>query len=280
MRRVADKRGWIRVAIEQHAGRLMIMSLGAGGWIWCLSMFDPMVTGEFLGGVAASAALIVAGYLAPVLKRLILSKDGFQLETHDRTDQDENRTAAVEMTTADQPVEIENEADDVIEAARFMTAQLALQGILNPSVFHGCDLFIYLLDSVDGHLRPFYGTRDNVGDQKPWKPGVGAVGKAYLHTEFVLAAGPEAQDDTHGLDVDQQREHAGLRAVAAAPIITLTGETIGVVSASERTAHSELFLTTQDAQELLTESALLCARVLIDLLGLFIDVADEDLQPA
>jgi len=241
-----------------------------------------METGEFMTGAALSGLLIVGGYLSPVIKKIALHKGGIEIETHDLLRQrEENRDAATELSSEAERGEItvEPESEDITEAARVMTAELAFNAILDTSLFGGCDLHMYLLDADLGALRPFFGSSPRILDQRPWEPGVGAVGSAYQRQEFVLVQGQETHDGTYGLDPDQQDQHSDLQAVAAIPITNANDETIGVLAASER-GHdpAALFLVGIEARELLASAALLCARVLVDLLGVFADGDDDGNQ--
>jgi hypothetical protein len=263
--------GWVKAAVERHAGRLFIMSPGAA------AVASVIIAPSRYSDVALpivmliGAGLLVGGYLAPSLKEFVVDKTGLRLSTREPSERlEENREQTTEMTTGEEAT-IEDDPGELAAGARVLTAELALAQALDRETFHGCDLYMYLLDGTINRLRPFYGTSDRAASQPPWEIGQGAVGTAFELCDFVLVVGDDTTNATYGLNLDQQGEHGGLLAVAALPILNGSGIVIGVLSASDRSSGT--YLATPEARKMLTLAAAVCARVLVDLLGLFTDDA-------
>gem|GEM_PF-2095557 len=249
-----------------------MMAVAAVVMCFALNKFRPMTDSEFKWGLGIGALLMVLGYLAPSIKRFVVSKSGVLVETHDRSDENERREEAVSTSAeleSGQPTVTPSEA---VWKARFYAASLAMEAILEPAFFDGAVLHVYLMDEDAGGLVPAFEASPRVVAQRPWRPGVGVVGKAFLLGEFIVAIGAEASDGTHGLDDEQQAEHESLAAVAATPILNAEGSVLGVLAASEREKDPEECLLATEVGRLRVEAAAeACARVLVDLLGIFSD---------
>ncbi len=235
-----------------------------------MNKFVPMTDSEFRTAVVAGGTLMLGGYMAPLVKKLRAGRDGIDFETHERPEI-ESRDAALELT---EEVHSEGGAsvlvNETIDAARFFTADVAIQALLEagtPIRFH-----LYLMDSEMRGLVPIFEVDDErLQAQAPWPPGSGVVGTAFSTKQFTLAVGSETSDGTFGLTAEQQEQHGALRAVAATPVFNAVGTVIAVLSGSD--PESESRLATEEMQQLMSVVADGCARILIDLLEWFADDA-------
>jgi hypothetical protein len=93
------------------------------------------------------------------------------------------------------------------------------------------DLTLYVLDQDAGELVPAYPDPGRGPDDvRVFKPGVGAVGRAYLGRRVVYARGPAVSDPSFGLSSAQMDFYSGFSSVAALAIRD-GDQVVGVVSA-------------------------------------------------
>lgn len=261
--------------IEAHAGRLAIMTPGVAGLGYSLVWANRLPTVMQYTAPTICGGLILAGYLAPVIKSFVINREGFRMETREPSQRiEENRERTAEITTGqDKVVDIDDGDQEIVEFSRVNAADAALTALLNTGGLDLCDSTIYV--PADGQLVPFFSTVARpFEEQPPWPIGRGAVGTAYRDVKFVLAAGDEARDETYGLDADQQSQHATLDAVAAIPIVDGDRQPIGVLAASARGHDALCFMESDAAFDVMAKTSLSIARVLIDLLGLYFDSED------
>lgn len=267
--------GWLRGSLKSNLGRLVLMVTGWSAAAFALNKYSPMTDSEFRTGLIFGGALLLGGYWGPEVKKVTWGKAA--VEMHDRAERADRRDAATEMTVEDeQGTGAIVDPDEAVAAARIYAANLAMDSVLDPAGLGGgtVKLYVYLMDAEAGGLVPAFGQRTRrLLEQAPWRPGVGAVGEAYQSGQLVVAAGPETSDGTHGLDAIQQTQHPDLAAVAAMPILNASSTVIGVLAASERGSPptAEPILLSPAVRGTLEARADACARVLIDLLGLFAD---------
>lgn len=257
----------------------MIMAPGYVVVVWALAKSDDWPWQATNVWALTAVALLLGGYLAPAIRRLVVSKRGFALETRD---------PAVESTAADvhtarelEQLEASGELpggadpvqqDEVESYSRFLAASAALDSLLNQSggPLAGCRMHVYLWDDErEGLVRNVFEHSERAITEPPWAAGVGVVGKAWATGEVHIATGSAATDSTHGLDADQQARHADLTGVAASPIVTASGVVIGVLSASNH--DPAVALDGEDVVNELVAISSAVARVLVDLLGWFVD---------
>ena len=264
---------WAKRAAKLNVARLLMMVPGFGFLVFSAIWYAPMTEHEFRTAVGGAVVLMVGGYIAPAVKKFGAGKDGITLETHDRSDLEESREAALELTEEVQTSGASVLVDETVSAARFFAGNVAIGALLEPAREGRVLFHLYVMDNEVGGLVPVFEGEDSaLSDQPAWLPGIGAVGKAYVAGEFVVAVGPEASDGTHGLSKDQQQQHAGTGAVAATPVLNANGTVLAVLSASEPSATVEsCSLATMDDRELMSVIADGCARILVDLLGWYAD---------
>lgn len=271
---MSDAMKWVGGVVRVNAGRLLVMVPGLGLLTNAATRPGTLSDTEFVVALLVGGGLLLGGYLAPSLRRLVIGAKGVEIETHEPNyeaplQQGTELTEEVESTRG-----ADVRPDEAILAAQFYAADRAMDSIF-ASVLHseGLQFHLYLMDDDVGGLWPTFGAPNHVDEQPPWRPGVGVVGTAYQRNEFVVATGAATNDGTYGLDDTQRAQHAGLFAVAAAPIVNAAGTVIGVLAASERDYYGDgsLILQRPEAREAFTVAADACARVLIDLLGWFTD---------
>jgi hypothetical protein len=166
-----------------------------------------------------------------------------------------------------------DEDDDVISVANYIAGNMALSQLLDNAVeatgpLEHCDLRLYLYDEEVKRLVPIH-TTGHVEDPTTWEVGKGATGVAYERKEFVLVQGDAVWNDTFGLTTKQQERYKRLVAVASTPVLNASGDVIAVLSATS--SHFKHALASAEGQRDLNLTALLIARVLVELLQWFDD---------
>eukprot|EP01041_Mallomonas_annulata_P032550 gene32550-biopygen24884 len=89
---------WARRAAKLNVARLALMVPGFGFLVFAANRYAPMTEHEFRTAVGGSVVLMIGGYLAPSIKKFGAGKDGINFETHERTELEESREAALELT--------------------------------------------------------------------------------------------------------------------------------------------------------------------------------------
>lgn len=244
-----------------------------GVFAWLLRDRTTLAAIFAFGAVAMSA---LAATL-PWLRKLLLT---FRNVGTIEVDMQEGLASAqvADVETSPEVVEVEIGSQDpapptpsaqdakVVGYLNYAAGSLAVASILDwvrnhPSLVN-TNMRLYLYDKVEDRLVSI----TDAGASK-WVPGRGVVGTAYASGEYVLASGPAASDETHGLTPDEQRRHHHLAAVAAMPIFNDAGEVIGVVSAS--TEDSQHPLSQGEGEAMMIRAALLLSRIIVELLQWF-----------
>ncbi len=163
-----------------------------------------------------------------------------------------------------------DEQGRILGALRFLTAQTALDAILNPRTgpLAGYVFHLYLLDAEQEVLVSAF---EPAGAVRPedWPVGTGATGHAWQLGQYILATDDAAWDQTYGLTLAQQERYRDRTAVAAMPVTNWGLEVIGVITASSREPDSALVTPDGFDQHLLIARQV--GRILIDLLKWFPD---------
>lgn len=267
--------------VAANIARVAVMVPGYVVLGWALTESDVWAWQTATAWAGCGVTLLIGGYLAPAIKRLVVSKSGIELETHEQREFSE-RTGA-DLTTSEELAQIEAagelpgavdpvEVPEITSYARFVAASAALEQLLHPhdGPLAGCELHVYLWDDDRGGLvRDVFESTERARSERPWTPGVGVVGMAWRHGEVSIATGPAVADETYNLDSHQQSRHQDLAAVAATPITNTGDATIGVLSASCRDAGVDL--SSDAARNELVAVATAVSRILVDLLGWFAD---------
>lgn len=179
------------------------------------------------------------------------------------------RAAAVAELAASQSEATVSEGELPI-ASSYLATTLALDALLRPTDGPLAEfvLHLYTYDEASDLLVPFY-EPEPARTPSSWPPGTGVTGQAYLTESFVLATGEHAHNSTHGLSVEEQQKHLDLLEVAAAPVTNASGDIIAILAASNRVRPG--ILSSPDGFDELLARAAACARILVDLLGGFVD---------
>lgn len=248
--------------MASRAGSVVLVLLGAV--LLVASLFQADGNDIFAVGLLVfGSGLVVLGVVLPRLLNAEMGPaTGFKLTL---AEQRELSTGLAE--SPDSPVPVE--ADHVVAATRVLLASDVLGRLLAPEEgpLAGAWFHLYLFDEQRELLLPAF---EGVSSpSQGWKPGVGAVGEAWVTGEYVLVRGPEVCDDTYGLTPAQQHRARNLAVVAAMPVTNAGGEVIAVLACSSTDPGSALAGPEGfDAHLLVAQEV---ARVLVDLLRWFPD---------
>ena len=246
--------------VARSGGSVILVLLGAA--LLVASFFRSDDAPYALGLLIFGSSLVTVGVVLPRLRNAEVGPaTGFKLTL------DEQREVSTELAEAPEvaPVKV----DQVVAATRLVLASEVLGRLLAPEEgpLAGAWFHLYLYDEQRELLLPAFEGRSS--PSQGWKPGVGAVGEAWLSGEYVLARGAEVSDDTYGLTPDQQHRSRNLAMVAAMPVTNAGDEVIAVLAASSVDPDSGLGTPEGfDAHLLVAQEV---ARVLVDLLQWFAD---------
>jgi hypothetical protein len=246
--------------IARNGGSVILVLLGAS--LLGASFFRSDDAPYALGLLIFGSSLVTVGVVLPRLRNAEVGPaTGFKLTL------DEQRALSTELAEA--PAVTPVKVDQVVTATRLVLASEVLGRLLAPEEgpLAGAWFHLYLYDEQRELLLPAF--EGQPSPSQGWKPGVGAVGEAWVSGEYVLARGPEVSDDTYGLTPDQQHRARNLALVAAMPVSNASDEVIAVLAASSVDTDSALGTSDGfDAHLLVAQEV---ARVLIDLLQWFAD---------
>ena len=248
--------------MASRAGSVVLVLLGAV--LLVASLFQGDGNDVFrVGLLVFGSGLVVVGVVLPrLLNAEVGPATGFKLTLAEEREQS---TGLAE--SADAPAQVE--ADQVVAATRVLLASDVLGRLLAPEEgpLAGSWFHLYLFDEQRELLLPAF---EGVSSpSQGWKPGVGAVGEAWVTGEYVLARGPEVSDDTYGLTPAQQHRARNLAVVAAMPVTNAGDEVIAVLAGSSTDPDSALAGAEGFDAHLLAAQEV--ARVLVDLLRWFPD---------
>ncbi|MGN6333710.1 MAG: hypothetical protein ACTHOD_19005 [Motilibacteraceae bacterium] len=155
---------------------------------------------------------------------------------------------------------------DVVHASRYLAGELLMAhlGDLGSGVLESTNLRLYL-PGEDGLLLPVLDPPRQHYDDDVWRPGQGAVGRAWSSAALVAVTGGQVQADVADLPERRRARYAALRQVVAVPVLARDGTAVGVLSASSRDLEPDLRCA--DVEDELVAAAEVAARVLVDLLG-------------
>lgn len=155
---------------------------------------------------------------------------------------------------------------DVLHASRYLAGELLMAhlGDLGSGLLEAANLRLYL-PGEDGLLLPVLHPPHRHYDDDVWRPGQGAVGRAWSSAALVCVTGAQVQAEVAHLPERRRSRYAALRQVVAVPVLARDGTAVGVLSASSRDLDPDLL--SADAVDELVAAAEVAARVLVDLLG-------------
>ena len=246
--------------MARSGGSLVLVLLGAS--LLGVSFFHGENAPYAVGLLVFGSGLVTVGVVLPRLRNAEVGPaTGFKLTL------DEQREFSTGIAESDEVAHVE--VDQVVAATRVVLASDTLGRLLAPvdGPLCGAWFHLYLLDDQRDTLLPAFEGRPS--PSQGWKPGVGAVGEAWLTGEYVLVRGEEVSDDTYGLTPAQQHRARNLAVVAAMPVTNAHDQVIAVLSGSSVDADSPLATAEGfDAHLLMAQQV---ARVLVDLLQWFPD---------
>ena len=245
-----------------RAGSVVLVLLGAV--LLVASLFQEDGNDVFrVGLLVFGSGLVVVGVVLPrLLNAEVGPATGFKLTLAEEREQS---TGIAE--SADTPPRVE--ADQVVAATRVLLASDVLGRLLAPEEgpLAGSWFHLYLFDEQRELLLPAF--EGQPSPSQGWKPGVGAVGEAWVTGEYVLVRGPEVSDYTYGLTTAQQHRARNLAGVAAMPVTNASDEVIAVLAGSSTDPGAALASAEGFDAHLLAAQEV--ARVLVDLLRWFPD---------
>jgi hypothetical protein len=248
--------------MASRAGSVVLVLLGA--ILLVASLFQEDGNDVFrVGLLVFGSGLVVVGVVLPrLLNAEVGPATGFKLTLAEEREQS---TGLAESDDA--PARVE--ADQVVAATRVLLASDVLGRLLAPEEgpLAGAWFHLYLFDEQRELLLPAF--EGQPSPSQGWKPGVGAVGEAWVTGEYVLARGPEVSDDTYGLTPAQQHRARNLAVVAAMPVTNASDEVIAVLAGSS--TDPEAALASAEGFDAHLLAAQEVARVLVDLLRWFPD---------
>ena len=248
--------------MASRAGSVVLVLLGA--ILLVASLFQEDGNDLFrVGLLVFGSGLVVVGVVLPrLLNAEVGPATGFKL-----TLAEEREQSTGIAQSADGPERVE--ADQVVAATRVLLASDVLGRLLAPEEgpLAGSWFHLYLFDEQRELLLPAF--EGQPSPSQGWKPGMGAVGEAWVTGEYVLVRGPEVSDDTYGLTPAQQHRARNLAVVAAMPVTNAGDEVIAVLAGSSTDPGSSLAGAEGFDAHLLAAQEV--ARVLVDLLRWFPD---------
>lgn len=162
--------------------------------------------------------------------------------------------------------------DEGVASARLALARKVMSDLLLTGVrtgpLAGCSFHLFLYDSDVEKLLPALEPSPTSPSQG-WESGQGATGEAFRRGEYVLVTGADVSNGSYGLTIEDQERYRHLALVAAMPVKTASGRTIGVLSASTDDRSSAAGSPEGFDEHL--ELAVFSARVLVDLLHWYED---------
>lgn len=262
----SDERSFVR----RHAGSFVLVGTG-----WLLLAYS-MAVHAWKGG-NASVGFATLGILSVLvgagLPRLLeaeVGPQGGKVKLAPLDEQRESLGLGVSDEVHEQQVD---EPGEIVVASRHTLAALGLHGVLHPddtSPTAGCELQLYLYDSIMERLVPALVEDQPPGQDESWEVGKGATGRAYQQGEVVSAVGNYVWDATYGLTPEQSERYRSYTAVMAVPVMNAAEEVIGVLTALTDAPNGGQLVTDDGRTDLVTRS-LLIARALVDLLRWFAD---------
>jgi hypothetical protein len=246
--------------VASRAGSVVLVLLGAV--LLVASLFQSDGNDVYpVGLLIFGSGLVVVGVVLPrLLNAEVGPATGFKLTLAEEREQSTG-------LAADEPARVQ--ADQVVAATRVLLASDVLGRLLAPDdgPLAGAWFHLYLFDEQRELLLPAFEGR--ASPSRGWKPGVGAVGEAWVTGEYVLVRGPEVSDDTYGLTPEQQHRARNLAMVAAMPVTNAAGDVIAVLAGSSTDSAAALGAAEGFDAHLLAAQQV--ARVLVDLLRWFPD---------
>lgn len=241
---------------------------------------SALITGSFWQGRGSYAlGTLISGVVLFVLatrrvRSVEVSTTGAKAEL-DPDAEESTRLAQGAQTTDTEPPAVAGRDDDGgerVAAARLALARrLASEMLLSPpsaGPLAGCKFHLFLYDHDADRLLPAL-EPENTDGSRGWAIGQGATGLAYQRESYELLTGADVAAETSGLTEDLQRRYADLELVAAMPVKSAGGRTIGVLTASSRDANSQAASDAGYDEHL--KLAVLVSRVLVDLLHWYSD---------
>lgn len=165
-----------------------------------------------------------------------------------------------------------DQGDAGVASARLALARRVMSDLLltdkDQGPLAGCGFHLFLYDAEVERLLPALEPAATLPSQG-WNAGQGATGEAFRRGEYVLVTSADVHNGTYGLTIEQQERYRHLALVAAMPVKTASGRTIGVLSASTDDCSSAAGSPEGFDEHL--ELAVFSARVLVDLLHWYED---------
>jgi hypothetical protein len=250
--------------VPHHVAAIVLAA--AGGVLIIAGLVDHQ---DSLGRIILGAGLLLAGTFADRLQRAKVGPGGAEIELERRA-REATSGLSVRAPPAVQAPFALPPGDQVVDVQRVALANEVVSFLTHPSEgpLAGCAFQLFVYDAEEELLVPVLHP-GHPGPSPGFAPGEGVVGSAWETCELAIAAGAELSVGSFALSADKRARYADLDAVAAAPVVSASGQVIAVLSAAS--TEPDALLTTDKGWEALMALAASFARVLVDLVKWFSD---------